>query len=690
MHGVQAADGALFTGDLRMAQRVDVALQRLDGGFGLGTGLVEVGDGIAGGALGGVERAGAHLLHLDEEVGEAALDRAELAEAGIGGIDLGGQRQDVLLDLGQHFRVVAAAVAFVQLVGEAAQRLLELRIGDGGGRGAGTARGLFQAIGNILDARLDGGGDRLRLVGRRRHGLQALGEHRDLVGQGLDRLAGGRARDQLAHRQDLVGQPVEADLVAAAACLDLIELARQRPQFLGEPLGRGEAGHRPLEIGDELGERIGGDALGLDIRHPVAERVDFGFEGLDRAARREVAEPGRDLGNVRAQLGHGLFGLCGFAFGNLAAHRLDAAGQGLQLALQRVALGLVDLVDPFGQALELGSDAGAVRLRVARQRLVQDLVHAAAERVEPFGQRRKARLQRRFGGRIEMDRRRGRLGGRRGGGRRIMVQRALARGNLGEGRVEILVEQAGLGDLRPLRGRVAGGAGSLLGGDAGIHRPDRAGDFVELGLGRGIGGTGGERQDRRRRRLRLRSRPDEAAGDGELLDGLHGGGRPALGNFGKAGDRVEGAHDVAAAVTLDPAARNGGVQLAAGRRVQPFGHGFQAPRHGRQARALGLGLAGLAGNDGVQPLAERHARAAGSFLGGLARVLINAFDAPRNGVPHNDPTRLAVAGAPMRSGFSGRRPGRSDRTNLVASPACSHRAIFANMVKAWLTSTNFC
>ncbi len=125
-------------------------------------------------------------------------------------------------------------------------------------------------------------------------------------------------------------------------------------------------------------------------------------------------------------------------------------------------------------------------------------------------------------------------------------------------------------------------------------------------------------------RLVLLVQPAQQAGHG-LIDSLDGGGRAAFGGFQPGGDGVDrGAEAVPAALlhlvgVVQPAAPAaaliafGGVRTAAQRH-----HAVVLVFH----------------DHGVQPLAERHARATREVLGDLAGLGVDALNAPRRGCAH--------------------------------------------------------
>ena len=124
--------------------------------------------------------------------------------------------------------------------------------------------------------------------------------------------------------------------------------------------------------------------------------------------------------------------------------------------------------------------------------------------------------------------------------------------------------------------------------------------------------------------LVLPFQPTDQSGDG-LVDALDGDGRPALGGFQPGGDGVDRGAETLQLIFAG--ARPVGVvhPAAASAAVDAVG-GMGAAGQGREAAFL---IVAVFHDDGVQPLAQRHARATGEVLGDLARLGLNALHAPR-------------------------------------------------------------
>ena len=108
MHGFERILGAL-----------DVALERV------GFGALDA----------GARRRHALAFHLDQQVGEPALDRAEMVEARVGGVELLDQPHDPVFEMVDRGLVGAAGVQLIDLVGEAPHHRFEA-----GASPAGTPR----------------------------------------------------------------------------------------------------------------------------------------------------------------------------------------------------------------------------------------------------------------------------------------------------------------------------------------------------------------------------------------------------------------------------------------------------------------------------------------------------------------------------------------------------------------------
>jgi hypothetical protein len=126
--------------------------------------------------------------------------------------------------------------------------------------------------------------------------------------------------------------------------------------------------------------------------------------------------------------------------------------------------------------------------------------------------------------------------------------------------------------------------------------------------------------------LVLAIQPAHQSGHG-LIDALDGDGRAALSSFQPGGDGVDrGAQTaqlivVSAVDIVHPAAAAAALEAVGG--VRTAGQRNDA-----------FVLVAVFHNDGVQPLAQRHAGTTGEVLGDLARLGLDALHAPRRGCAH--------------------------------------------------------
>ena len=114
-----------MTRPARARAGVDRRLRRRDGAGRCGT--AGSGAGSAGGAARSVrEPAVPHFLEMHQQVGQAALDRVELVEPGVGGVELLGQLGDAILQRAERELVALAQLRAVEPLAQLADRAFEL------------------------------------------------------------------------------------------------------------------------------------------------------------------------------------------------------------------------------------------------------------------------------------------------------------------------------------------------------------------------------------------------------------------------------------------------------------------------------------------------------------------------------------------------------------------------------------
>ena len=239
-------------------------------------------------------------LQEDQEIAERLLDRLEMIEAGIGGVELLDQMADPVLELADRSLVGAAEAHLLEPVRQAFDDGVEI----GRHAGAGLAAAL-EHLGHGRDALLQGREER----GRARDLVDLAGQPLDLLGQLGERavgrhLAGDAAQPddgafQLLHRGRVLG--VERDQVDLARQLahrlvgaDQILRRRQGVQCIAD------LGEPALDIGDG-----GVGTLRLPaLLQPLGQAANLDLQRLDRLPRHRLLEHQADLGQVVAQRLH--------------------------------------------------------------------------------------------------------------------------------------------------------------------------------------------------------------------------------------------------------------------------------------------------------------------------------------------------------------------------------------------------
>ena len=266
---------------------------------------------------------------MDQEIGQPAFDRFEVAEARIGGVQPCDQRDDAVLEMAGRDIVAARLLDLLDLVGQQLHQRFQLRRHRGAalrafGHGIGERR---DAVFEIVE-RVAGAARRAELV-------DLVAERLHLGGQPADRVVGCDMRRHVAQggdgvfelserlrialrddQIDLVRQPCDGFVEA-----DQIFRRRQAAQgvaHFGEPVldaGQGVA----VDAGNVAGLAAFGDAL--------REALNLLFDGVDRLARHRLAERAADVAEFVAQRVDGVLDAG-------AAQRLDLVGDLAKMVFQ--------------------------------------------------------------------------------------------------------------------------------------------------------------------------------------------------------------------------------------------------------------------------------------------------------------------------------------------------------------------
>ena len=248
-----------------------------------------------------------HLLEMHQQVGQPAFDRAELAEPGVGGVELLGQLGDAVFQRAERELVALAQLHAVEPLAQLADRAFELR----------------------------------------RHGAAAFHQaamRASSWASASDELSAA-ARSNLAasprtSAESCASAPSDAtfdttprsDTTACSSCLnargsppgvgrigDLIDLVRQRAHRVleaDEAFGRREAAQRVAHLGKLLFEHGEGGAVRAGLPAAVdalGQRADLGFQRFDGAARHRLGQRAADFGEVFAQRAESRFRRAGAA-----------------------------------------------------------------------------------------------------------------------------------------------------------------------------------------------------------------------------------------------------------------------------------------------------------------------------------------------------------------------------------------
>ena len=328
---------------------------------------------------------GPHLLDVDQEIAEAAFDRFEMAEPRIRGVQPLHQRDDVIFEMADR-AVTAGLLNLLDLVGQRLDQSFEPRRH----RGA-VLRPFGERVGERGDAMLETV-ERIAGAGANAVMLDALGQLLNLRGKPADGFVGGDMAGHVAQRGDGVLELAERRRVFLRD--DQIDLVREAVHRLVEAdqiFRRRQAAQRVAHFGQavfDAGQRIAIDAANIAglaaLGDALGQALNLPLDGVDRLARHRLVERLTDVAEFGAQRIDGV---------------LDA--------------GAAQSLDLVGDLAQVFFEAGQV---LARHR------HHHRWRYVNLRMRR----------RIGLHLRRHRLL------RRAAVERALTRGDFGDGAVEAL------------------------------------------------------------------------------------------------------------------------------------------------------------------------------------------------------------------------------------------------------------
>ena len=321
------------------------------------------------------------VLEMDQQLGKPALDRLEMVETGVGGVELLDQHGDPVLEVAERHVIAAGELDPLDLVDQSRHHGFHLAR-----HVMAVAVARFERIRERGDPALEvrehvaaaAGGDLVDLVAKRAH----------LVGEFRQRVVGRRMRDDAAHRDDRPFELLERRRILAVAG-DQVDLVRELPhRFVDddEILGRRHGAQGVAHFGEPAFDAGDGGTIGAGVAgvvDAVRELADFAFERLDRLARHRLLQHGADLGKVVAQRVDRLVEPAG------PAERLD-----LCVDLAKLALETGKLLGPrprqrVGRHRRL---RGSGRIAVEGALPVRDLHERQVERSRGIGGHGRARL----------------------------------------------------------------------------------------------------------------------------------------------------------------------------------------------------------------------------------------------------------------------------------------------------------
>ena len=233
---------------------------------------------------------------MDQHVGHAALDRIEIAEPGVAGVEPLDQLDDAVFEAAQRELIALAQLHAVEPLAERMHRRFEI-----GRHGAA-------AFHQRRNPRLQPG-QRFVAAGVRGGVLEPGGEAVHLGGELRQRAVGGDVRADVAHRRDRFLELMEHRGFRAACrrsreLVDLVRQAAHRVLEADQIFRRRQVAQRVADLGEPLlqaGQR-GGIAAGLPAAaDALGQRADLAFQRLDGVARHRVLQRAADLGEVAAQ-----------------------------------------------------------------------------------------------------------------------------------------------------------------------------------------------------------------------------------------------------------------------------------------------------------------------------------------------------------------------------------------------------
>ena len=239
------------------------------------------------------------MLEMDEQLGQATLDRFEMIEPGVGGVELLDQFGDPVLEMAERRLVAARELYAFDLVDQTRDHGFELV-----GHVLAVAITCFERVGEHCDPAFERGEDAAaRRAGRLVH-LVAKRTH--LFGQLRQRVVRGHMGDDTAHRDDRAFELLEGRGVLGIAAdeIDLLGELLHRPVHADEALGRGQGAQRIAHFSESALDSCKRSPIGVGVAgvvEAVGELAHLCFERLDRLARHGLLEHQADLGEIVAQ-----------------------------------------------------------------------------------------------------------------------------------------------------------------------------------------------------------------------------------------------------------------------------------------------------------------------------------------------------------------------------------------------------
>ena len=239
----------------------------------------------------------AHLFEIDQQVGEAALDGFEMAEPGVGGVELLRQLGDAVLERAERKLIALAELHAVEPLAQRADRAFQL--GRHGAAAFHQRRDPRFELGERLGAAVGGGA------------LELGAEPAHLGGELRQRAVRGDVGDDAAQRHHGLLELLERQRIALRApgrtrrsdrsCATAPRTASSKPTRLsaGVRLRSASRTSASSRSSDRQRRAIGAGLPGAV--DPLGQRAHLGFERFDGPARHGLGQRPADLGEIAAQ-----------------------------------------------------------------------------------------------------------------------------------------------------------------------------------------------------------------------------------------------------------------------------------------------------------------------------------------------------------------------------------------------------